>query len=491
MNKEMYHPSSKRKELIARTLTYSLMVLSIITLVVVSLFYTLGYRFDTKDKKLELSALVQFVTSPSGATVEIDGVTHSQITPTKETVAAGSHEFVMWRDGYETWRKTVTVQSGTLTWLNYTRLVPKARPVESVVTLPNLAQSLASPDKRFMATVPDATKPTLAFYNLSADKITEATLSIPAEAYTDASTQDVTHHFEIDQWDQGSRYLLVKHVYGDKNEWLVVDRQDNKVVSNITRTFDTDITSAYFGDNNATVLYARIGDDIRKVNLANETISAPLISHVAEFELYGDVIAYVLAPDKTTGKRVAGIVKDGEEPVELYRTSSLEQVPVHIRVTNYFNKDYAVISDGGNVQVYSGTFPDAQSERSRLKATNSFTFPSDIAWLQLSPSGRFVLAQNAASYASYDLERAELSPVATLAGTTEPRVLKWLDDYYVWSDRSDMLTMREFDGANQHAINTVAAGFDIALSQNGRWLYSIGKRADGHLQLQRVRMILP
>jgi len=487
----MYHPSSKRKELAARILTYGLMTVTVVTLVAVSLFYTLGYRFDSKDHKLELSGLVQFVTSPSNAVVEIDGARHDQATPTKETLMAGSHEFVMWKEGYETWRKTLNIDAGTLTWLNYTRLVPKKRQVETVVTMPTLAQTLASPNNRYIAALADATKPVISFYNLSSDRVNESTLPVATDNYSQATTPGITHQWAIDQWDQDGRYLLLKHTYGANTEWVEVDRQTNSVVMNITRTFDTDIASAYFADNNPSILYAKIGDDVRRVNLSDKTVSAPLVSQVAEFKPYGNVIAYVRLADKTSGERVAGVVKDGAQPVDLYRSTSSPLVPVQIRAARYFNKDYAVVSDGASVRIMSGTFPESPKERKVLKTSGTFSFTSDVAWLQMSPSGRFIIAQNAASYAGYDLERHELSPIATLAGTTEPKPVKWLDDYYVWSDRSEMLTSREFDGANQHALSAVATGYDATLTQNGRWLYSIGKRTDGHYQLQRIRMILP
>lgn len=487
----MYHPPSKKKALAARILTYGLMTISVITMVVVSLLYTLGYRFDTKERQLELSGLVQFVTMPSGGVVEIDGIRHDQETPTKETVASGVHEFVMWREGYETWRKTVTIREGTLTWLNYARLVPKAREAKAVASLPSLSQTLASLDKRFMAAVPDATKPAVTFYNLTADTINETSLTLPAESYAEASTPNVVHQFVLDQWDRGGRYLLVKHTYADKSEWLVIDRQDSKVVSNITRNLAVNITKAYFADNSATILYAMIDGSVRKINLGQQTISAPLVSNVSEFQLYGDVVGYLHNADAATGKRDVGVIKDGQKAVTLYTSSSPAQVPVHITLSHYFDKDYVSVSDGPKVLIYGGTFPANQTERSRLAYISTFTFSTDVAWLQLSPSGRFVIAQNAGSYVSYDLERNELSPIAMLAGISDPRALEWLDDYYVWSDRSDTLTIREFDGANQHAINSVATGFDATLSPNGRWLYSIGKQSDGHYQLQRVRMILP
>lgn len=486
----MYHPPSKNKALAARVLTYTLMTVSVVTLVTVSLLYTLGYRFDTKDKQLELSGLIQFATTPAGATVEIDGVRHDQISPTKETVNAGSHEFVMWREGYETWRKTVSIESGTLTWLNYARLVPKNRTAEAVASMPSLAQTLASPDKRFMAAVPDASKPVVTFYNLTADTMSETSMSLTSDNYSEAATPQVMHHFELDQWDQDGRFLIVRHSYNDKTEWLVIDRQDGKMVTNITRTFDVAISKAMFADNSGTLLYAMIDSTLRKIDLRQATISAPLVSGITEFDIYGNVVGYVHAADPASGKRQAGLIKDGGKPVTLYTSSSPAQMPVHIALSRYFNNDYAVVSDGVRVTVMSGSFPTSQTERGRLKTSSTFAFSSDVAWLQLSPAGRFVIVQNAASYASFDLERQELSPLATLAGTTTPRQVDWLDDYYVWSDRSDTLTMREFDGANQHAINQVVTGFDASLSQNGRWLYSIGRQSNGHFQLQRVRMIL-
>lgn len=486
----MYHPPSKKKELIARVLTYSLMTLSVTTIVTVSLLYTLGYRFDATDRQVELSGLVQFVTTPPDAVVEIDGVRHDQATPTKETVTSGVHEFVMWREGYETWRKSVTIEKGTLTWLNYTRLVPKQRAVESVATLATLSQTLASPDKRFMAAVADAAEPTLTFYNLTADTVATTTLTMAAGDYSDANTAGVTHRFEIDQWDRAGRYLIVKHSYNDKIEWLVVDRQGDTPVTNVTRSFDVQLSKAYFADNGGMLLYALVDGTVRKINLRDQTISAPLVSDVSEFQIYNNVIGYVQNADSSNSKRHVGIIKDGEEPVILYTSASPTQIPVHIALSNYFHNDYVTVSDGMKVTMYSGAFPFKQSERNKLPQLGTFQLASDVAWLQLSPTGRFVIAQNAASYVSYDLERNELSAVATLAGTSEPRQVEWLDDYYVWSDRSDMLTMREYDGANQHTINSVVSGFDATLTQNGRWLYSIGRHSDGHLQLQRARMIL-
>jgi hypothetical protein len=67
--------------------------------------------------------------------------------------------------------------------------------------------------------------------------------------------------------------------------------------------------------------------------------------------------------------------------------------------------------------------------------------------------------------------------------------LKWLDDDHLWSDYAGNLSMRDFDGLNAININTVATGYDVTLTHNERYLYSIGKTDTGY-QLQRVRLVL-
>ncbi|MCY1533000.1 hypothetical protein D9M68_683050 [compost metagenome] len=78
---------------------------------------------------------------------------------------------------------------------------------------------------------------------------------------------------------------------------------------------------------------------------------------------------------------------------------------------------------------------------------------------------------------------------ATLAGEGTASQLRWLDDFYVWSDRANKLTLREYDGSNEHDMGAVASGFDATFSQNNKYLYSIGKTDSGY-QLQRIQMIL-
>lgn len=67
------------------------MVLSVISIVVVLILITQGYRFNHFDGKLEQGGLVQFNSRPTGATVSVDGMALANRTASKITLSTGPH----------------------------------------------------------------------------------------------------------------------------------------------------------------------------------------------------------------------------------------------------------------------------------------------------------------------------------------------------------------------------------------------------------------
>jgi len=488
----MYHEPSKSRQLFMRIFVYSGMTIAVAVLVALLVFYMLGYQFDRQQGRLEQNGLIQYVTNPSGATIEVDGATLPNKSSAKSSVAPGPHEFVMWREGYETWRKTLTIEAGTLTWLNYARLVPKKRPIEMVIGMSKVAASLASPSGQFMAVLPVANVPTLEFYDLRSDTVKQTAMTLTSSDYTDAGKEGTTHTFEFSEWDKSGRYLLLKHNYGDMTEWLAVDVEARVLRSNVSKTMDIKMSEVHFSGTSGNLFIVLSEGDIRRVDISAGTLSRPLANNVAEFTMHGqDRIGFISIYDATLKQRIVGLISDGNTEPDILRTStSSPDVPLHIQPSRYFNKDFVVITEGKSVSILEGeSLSGSKDIASNSSMHRSFDFFANVQWLQTSDNGRFVIVQNGSSYVGYDLERKTLSSLATLSGDTPTQKLRWLDDYYVWSDQSNVLTIREFDGANQHVINSVASGFDATFSQNGRYLYSIGK-VDAGFQLQRVRMIL-
>lgn len=469
------------------------MTLSVVLLVIILISIILGYQFNSKDGRIEQTGLVQFETLPGGATVEVDGKTLGAKTTAKTTVLPGTHEFVMWRDGYETWRKTLDIQSGTLTGLNYARLIPKDRAVKEVASFTELSASLASPSGRLMMlqTAPSASSFIVADLQ-NEQSVKQRILTLPAESYTDAATPGVTHRFRLVEWDQGGRYVLIAHSFNDSTEWLVLDTEDAARTTNVSKSLNIAIDSAQFSGTSGSQLYVLSAGDVRKIDVAGGTISRPLASKVASFSLYGsDIVAYVTQPTVDTHQQSVGIVREGDKLPHVLRTIvTSDENPLHIATGRYFNEDYVAISAGSKVDILKGNYPSSTDETNdTLKQFASFTFSRPIQWLQISHNGRFVVAQTGDRFVSYDIERMSLPAETTLEGEGAVSQLRWLDDFYAWSDRASKLTLREYDGSNEHDMGSVAPGFDATFSQGNKYLYSIGKTDKGY-QLQRVQMIL-
>ena len=488
----MYRPPSKRKQAIRHALIYTLMTLSVVVLVTAIILFILGFRFDSGNGRLEQGALLQFATEPSGAMIEVDGKAINPRTPAKYTVLAGEHTFRMSKDGYEVWNKTLDVKAGMLTWLNYARLIPVNRPVETVASYTSLSGMTTSPDGKIILSITDASQPNIQVADIRSSEVKLSTITLPAALYTDATTKDVVHTFTLGNWDTGGRYALVNHAYSGKSEWLVVDTRDVSASKNITRVLDIDIASPVFSGTNGNVVYALSAGDIRKLDLAAATISRSLVSGVTAFSLYDNTIITYEGKDTTDAtKHVVGVYREGDSAPHILRSVSTD-LPLKIATSRYYNQDYVAIAEGSRIDILRGSYPSSSSDdTTSLGIVSTVDFTPSTAHLSFSPEGDYVLAQTNASFVSYDVEHARVNrSIVGQDANAAMSPLRWIDDDHLWSDAEGQLTLREFDGANTTVISPAALGFGAVISENETYMYSIGKTDSGY-QLQRVRLTLP
>lgn len=491
----MFKKPTKKQLLIRRIIVSAIATLSVIVILIVTIFFMLGYRLDSGNGRLEQGALMQFDSQPGGASVAIDNK-NVGTTATKQTVVAGVHTVTMNKSGYEQWTRTLDLQAGTLTWLDYVRLVPTNRSVQSVSTYSSLVGVKISPDTKWMLAQENAAVATFQLVDLRSQDIKTTTISLPATAVSEAATPDVTHTFSIVSWDSGSRYVIIKHLYKDQTEWLVLDTQNPTATVNVSQVLGVSLTDIRFASTNGKVLYGLTTDGtLRKIDLSAETLSRAFVSHVNEFSLFDNTIVSYVGTDTTdANKQVVGVYRDGDESPHVLRTvTSTEANPAVLKIATgrYFNDDYVAIAEGNMITVLKGHYPSSSSQdTTSLAVLESFELTGAVSNLSFSPSGDYVLAQSAGSFKSYEIEHDRIASGAISTNQGAPASsLKWLDQAHIWNDDADELVMRDFNGNNVYSIMKVVSGFDAGLSQNGRYFYGIGKSDSGY-HLQRIKMIL-
>lgn len=478
-----------RKQLIQRVLVYSLMSLSVVVIVTLLMLAVLGYSFNPKDNSIEQGGLLQFGSVPSGAIVTLDEMQLSARTPSKTTAEASHHNVSMKLDGYRTWQKSIDLKPGMIGWLSYARLVPTDVKVQKARALPTLAGALASPDRKWFALLEDAAKPAVLVANLQNDEVTYKELVLPAISYT-APTAGKTQAFSIDSWSQNGEYIILRHTYDDgKNEWILVNREDPAKTKNISARLGLTSDRLLFAARDGrTALAMTDATSVRRLNLSDETISRPLITNADEFSVFNEnVLMYTTKADPVNKLRTVGYLGDGMEIGQPLTTFPDDGQAIHSAMSEYFGKRYVAWSHGTSVQISVGSLPK-QDNKGGLKSHVTFSTPAPITKLTFSSNGRFVIAEMSNGYTVHDLELGK-TDTTVLKDVTVARSLRWLDPFMTWYDAGGMLRLYEFDGANQQNLTTVAEGFDVVISPNQKFLYSIGRDATG-LHLQRVRMVL-
>ncbi len=481
---------SKRAQLALRFFSYGVMTLATVLLTALAIFYAMGYRFDQSTLVFEQGGLVQFRSTPEGATVAVDGKVQDFQTPGRANLTAGVHTIVMQLNGYREWQRTVSLAPGQLLWLNYTRFVPNSVSTLPLKTFQTLASVSTSPDKRFMLFQPKADQPDFTLADISNEKKpTYTSFTIPDSKLTKTNGSYGT--LKMIEWDLGSRYIIMHQQNGSDNQWLRVDtsKPDNTV--NITNLFGLSIGDLHFAGNNANVMYATTGGVLRRLDIGASDASAALVPDVTQFTVYGDgTVAFIAKrqsdPNNADSvQQIVGLYANNKEvDAQTYPVDSA----LAIAYGQYDNHIYLAVHKGnGNVQILRD--PAISSKETAEFA--SFNLAKPAQWLKMSNDGRMITAGYDDVITTYDLEigKAYQSTLPFL-GTSNVSPMSWLDDYYLWSDNGSRLHMVEFDGQNDREITTVAPGFDVTLSQNGNTLFSIGKNNDnGQYFLQASQLV--
>ncbi|MGH7196320.1 MAG: PEGA domain-containing protein [Candidatus Saccharimonadales bacterium] len=464
--------SSKRARMALRFFTYGVMTFATVTLTSLAILFAMGYRFNQDSLAFEQGGLMQFRSTPEGATITLDGKAQRFKTPGRANVPAGTHTVGMSLNGYHAWNKTVSLQPGQLLWLNYVRFIPTSVTTSPIRSFEAMAGAMASPDRRWLLLHEKVEQPTFAIVDVADEKNPQFTnITIPDSQLT--KKDDKFGQFSIVEWDLGSRYMLIKHQNGDVTEFIRIDRTRPQEATNISQLFQLNIIEAHFAGSTPNVIYAKTSDVLRRLDISASSASAALVTNLRQFVVYGDdTVAFVAEQEETAGnpaskQQVVGIYERDE--AKIARTFPLDN-PIRIAYAEYFQHTYLAVSDEAGV---TQLIRDPQTSSS--KQVTKLELGKRADWLKFSNNGRMLVSGSGNSLLTYDLELNETYTKTLDFGVPITQPLNWLDDYYLWTDAGGRLRVVEFDGTNDHEITTVAPGYIVNLSQNGRALFSIDK----------------
>ncbi len=469
--------SSKRVQLALRFFGYGITALATVVLTAVAIFYAMGYRFNQSDLTFKQGGLLQLTSTPGGAQVRVDSQTQSFTTPGQISLSAGWHTIELTRDGYSKWTKMIMMQPGQLLKLDYVRLMPVSLSTQPLKQFGSVVAAVPSPDRTRMIIQEAAASPTFTLVDLSdSKKPLFSSFTIPQTQLATTAAGGLGE-LSIVEWDANSHYILLQQKHDGVSDFIRIDRGKSgaDVAVNVSQQFRLKITEAHFATNADGVVYALTDDVVRRLDVSGGNASAALVTGVKEFSVgANDTVVFVaeraMATDPTK-RQVVGLLRGKEE--QIIRTVELEKKIITAYGTYSGHNYLAIGAQDGQLQV----LVDPSSANTNAIVFDDLVFSQVPRWLTFSPNGRMVNIGAGNAMATFDIEIAKVyhsSLPAVLTSTTPPR---WLDNFHMVTDVDSRLRVFEFDGQNDAVITTVAPGFGVALSQDGKVIFSIGDGA--------------
>ncbi|MCL2869823.1 PEGA domain-containing protein [Candidatus Saccharibacteria bacterium] len=479
------YPINKNRWRVVFTNTLMLVATFVITGVLVLI--AMGYTFN-RNMNIEQTGLVQFISKPSGATVSIDGQEQFAKTRTKATVDPTKHEFKITKAKYDTWTKTVDVDAGHVLWLNYIRLLPLKKQVTLLNKFSTVAATSAAPSGDYMLVLPAADSPTMQLLDLRGDQVKTSELDF-ASVFSDMKTEGVTHQISLGEWNADNNKLLVTHKFGSQVEYVLLDIKSPKNSINLTTEFKLNFSAIKFATNDGKKMWVLENGNLRKVDVGNLTVSAALVSNVAQFSVPKKDVVLFISTVSDANLVEAGVYKDGDSHAStLYSIPHDENRLVQITGSRYFSEDYAIVLEADKLTILKGDFPSFGRPVNSLSQTKEIKLDFTPERLEISSNGRFVFAIKANKVFNYDLETDRQSTFNLNGEVATAQPLHWLDGYILWSDQDNQLTIYDFDGNNKRDVQAVTTGFSVALTSNDKYIYSFKKDGDIYY-LQRLNLV--
>lgn len=493
----MYHPPTKRVRFLRKFAVLSVMAIAVSIGAVILAALTLGYSFTTEDGgRIQRGGIMQLDSKPAGATVTINGTQFGSRTPTKLTSQAGDYTVLMERDGYLPWEKTIPINTGSISWVTYPRLIPEKREPEPVVSYPStVASALPSGSSRYYAVLESERDPVVSIARLDNDTVKTKQVELPHSLYTDPTPEQPLSNFSIERWAGNDKRILLSHTHGDNaKEWILLDLDRPEESVNITSHLGINgiMTNPVFSVNDGSELYALIDGDVRIIDLDRQTLSRPLVQNVLNFSLYGNGFV-VFAQQEDDGVQHVGYVKEDYREPRIVETMEHDgDAPAQLSIGKYFDKYYFLISHGSEATLSSSpNLPD--NSTSALERTHQKTLQLDDTIVQnnITDNGQLAMVQDGTSFSTYNLELDQLSASDVVnTGGPSTQKLRHLDRYMLWGVNDGALRVYDFDGKNQHDIMPIEYRFGATLSPNGKYIYALSSDTDDEgVALTRVQLL--
>ena len=450
---------TKRLKSIKILVSEALMVFIVIITVVILALIVSGYWVNS-DFQVERQGMLQVSSTPTGASVVIDGESSwLQRTNTSKVLASGEHNVTLTKEGYDSWSKTINVAEGLLYRLHYPRLFLIDRTVEKYHYLPDATQAIISPDHDLLLVTNKTTNWLLINLAEESPKPREIDISSLFQSVDMAPESKIglfTANIVDADWDHDETHILFEAQNDNITEWVLLDVRNPQNSINLSREFGGLFSDIEILDNSANNLLAIQNGNLHKIDVSGKSISAVLVDNIVEFDHYENELIYLAnkSEEPSTPAYEVGLMKLGDNN----RTSILNTVqPAKVALSKFYDKKYISILKENTISLY---------DKNNLDDRKDFVLSFVPNSLKIGHNGEFIIMTNGNQMAVVDMEANDVVEWAI-----EGEQYGWLDNDMLYTVTDGNLIVYDYDGLNRRELaKNVSNHFPVTITEN-KWLY--------------------
>ncbi len=413
---------------------YGVLGLAVVMMTFALVAYGNDYTYDWQTGQIVQRGHVILASLPSRIKVKADGKLLGDKTPYQAVWDVGDHTFELARDGYRTWKKTVSVVAGQVTLINYAILVPNEIRKTIQDTREQIGAPVVSSDRRHLAYIVPGTSPAVYIMDVGSGQPIK---QYQARAASGEVSQEV---LESVVWSEDASHLLVRSKIGPTTTYRILAAGGGEII-NLTDIFKFDFSGIAFSGSNWRQLYWISPEGLRRVDVDSRSVSAVLADNVSQFWIAGERTLFV--------RKVLAV----PSLWSIDRSGRQQQLIAALTASDSYSVTYANFDGSDELAVVPRTARVGTLYRN-IFSDNPTTrvIARDVDAASFSPDGHLVVFYSPLKQVAYDIKRNDLTGEdASYEWRDQPdslASLTWFDNYHLLSVRGGKLYLSEYDGFN-------------------------------------------
>ncbi len=483
-------PKKQSRNQIVLFVGYGCVAIAIAIATMILVYQAYGFGLNKNGNVIQ-NGLTYFSSQPSGATITLNGAENKAKTNTRLSLLEDIYKVVLSREGYRSWERTIQVDGGSVRHYDYPMLFPKelsTKKIGSYTTAPNV--STQSPDRRWLMLAQPGSFTSFDTYDLKNIAKPPVVVNIPDSILTKSSTGQES--WRLAEWADDNSHLLLEHVYDNKSEYILINRESPDQTINLSTTITGVFDKLTFKDRKFDQYYLHdsVNGALRTASL-QEPSPVMYLPQVIAYKSYSDDTMLYASPEGTSSKKIVIKLLVGD------KTYTLRTLPAGSKylldLTKYDNKLVVVLgaSSQNKLFIYKDPIGQLVDEDRHSLAPAQVLHVVSPNYVSFSSSAQYVMAESGTQFGVYDNENDKGYNFTASQPLDAPAThATWMDGNRLTYVSNGKMLVFDYDYINQHSLMTASSIYLPAFAPDYESIYVMAPGVTpGQIDLTRTSLL--